>query len=377
LWICGLAAGIALPGEGRTAEPDVRALLDQVDPANLQADTERLVAFDTRFMGSDSNAAAALWLGDRLDAMGYRAELDSFDLDVDRTVGGFRWILGGQRQANVVAIRAGTLYPERKIVLGAHYDSISLDLGPAGQGFAPGADDNASGLAAVLEMARLLADVPLDVTVEFAFFGAEELGLVGSRARARAARAADEEIVVMLQIDSIGSRSDLFPDAFSIDTTHPHLQLGLRVADAAAAYTDIRARNGVGGSVTVTTRGCQCSDHQSYLDEGFPALGIFQYDPNPTHLNTSEDTMAHIDVTLVEEVTKAALASVLELGGFPGRSADFDGDGTVSFPDFVLFADRFGNEALDPSDEPFDLDRDERIGFSDFVIFSDRYGKQL
>ena len=79
---------------------------------------------------------------------------------------------------NVVATKIGSTAPEYHILVGGHYDSIASG-GLAGIS-APGADDNASGTAAALEIARLLAGVELDATVEFVLFTAEEIGLLGS-----------------------------------------------------------------------------------------------------------------------------------------------------------------------------------------------------
>ncbi len=73
---------------------------------------------------------------------------------------------------NVVATKTGLLYPSRQYIIGAHYDSVNN----------PGADDNASGVAAVLEIARILSQYPSDCTIKFIAFDREEQGLIGSNA---------------------------------------------------------------------------------------------------------------------------------------------------------------------------------------------------
>ena len=93
---------------------------------------------------------------------------------------------------------------DRYVIVGGHFDSIALDRTPGTQDVAPGADDNASGVAAVLEIARILSQVELDATVIFAFWGAEELGRIGSSHFASQARARGDSIRVMFQLDSIG-----------------------------------------------------------------------------------------------------------------------------------------------------------------------------
>lgn len=357
----------------------VEAVLSEVSEDSLMGYITRLVAFDTRYMTSDSNAAAVTWMQERLVSLEFEeVRLDSFDLNVDRLVAGFQWVHSGARQVNVIATHRGVLYPDRRIVIGAHYDTISLDRTPSSQDYAPGADDNASGVAALLEIARVISDLQLDSTIEFALFGSEELGLIGSAARAEAARTADEDIIVMIQLDAIGTESTQIPGAFSIDTIGPYASFGERVAEAARVYTPVRVRNTVGGTVSLTNTGCRCSDHQSFIDRGFPAIGIFQYDGNSfAHLNTSDDTIDRVSVSLVGGITRATLAAVLDIAGYPVRTPDFDASGLVDFTDFVAFAERFGLTDLSSADEPYDLDRDGAIGFSDFILFADRFGSML
>jgi hypothetical protein len=361
------------------SEADIRDAILAVDPDSMMASVERLVAFDTRFMGSDSNWAAVAWIESRFEAMGYAVERDSFEVNVNTRVLGQTWTLSDLTQVNVVARRKGAVSPDEKIVLGAHYDSISLDKAPDDQGFAPGADDNATGVAAVMEIARVMKDLQTGMTLEFVLFGAEELGLVGSQAYASRAHERGEEIVLMLGLDVLGTRSTVFSDAFTLDATPVSLTLAEQVADAAETYTDVFSRDGSSNArIMVTATGCRCSDHQSFLDHGIPAVGVFQFFTNPApHINMSTDTIEHVDITYARQVAQAVMAGALEIAGFPGRTPDFDGDGIVAFNDFLLFAEAFGEEFAAPEDERFDLDANGIVGFSDFLIFSGSFGRVL
>ena len=361
------------------ADADIQAVLQEIDADRMMADVERLVAFDNRFMGSDSNWAAVSWLKSRLEEMGYVVGLDSFQVDVNTRVLGKHFILSNLTQVNIVASRRGVVEPEKKVVLGAHYDSISLDFEQSEQGFAPGADDNASGVAGILEIARLFASIQTGMTVEFVLFGAEELGLVGSDAYAQKALDQGEEIVLMMGLDVIGTRSATLPDAFTLDTTTPSLSLVEQVADAAEDFTSVFSRDGSSNSrIMVSAVGCRCSDHQSFLSRGFPAVGVFQFFTNPSpHINMSTDTIENVDIVYAAEITKAILAGTLRLSGFPGRTPDFDGDGVVGFGDFLFFAEAFGMDVMDASDAVFDLDGDGAIAFPDFLIFAQSFGRAI
>jgi Zn-dependent M28 family amino/carboxypeptidase len=366
LWRGGVVEG--------AVDQDVLNLVQQVAPERIDRDVKRLVAFETRFMGSDSNAAASVWLGERLASLGYAVRYDTFEVNTPtRSFFGHTFSVTGLKQWNVIASKRGSLFPQKKVVLGGHYDSIAIDRAQKDQDVAPGADDNASGIAAVLEIARLMQGVDVDVTVEFAFWGAEELGLIGSDHYAKQAKAKGEEIVVMLQMDAIGTRSPVFTNGFTIDTINPYVTQGNVLAQTAEDYSSVEALNGVGGKVFVSSRGCGCSDHQSFINVGYPALGIFQYINSPaSHLNMSIDTLDHVDVSFVAGITQATLGALLQFAGYPGRSADFDGDGRVAFSDFLLFAQAFGVQAFDVR---FDLDGDLVVGFGDFLIFASAFGQ--
>ena len=373
--LLGCLFGASSWGEGRAApRPEVAQLLQQVSTDSLEATVRRMVAFETRFAGSDSNRAATRWLRERMEGMGYTdVRLDGFKVNLDR---GEPYVFHDLTQWNVVATKPGVLHPSRQIIIGGHFDSISIDR--RHQDFAPGADDNASGVAAVLEVARLLRAVDLDATLVFAFFGAEEVGLIGSQHYARAARSRDDDIRLMLQLDAIGSRSATFPEAFTIDTADRYLSEGEAVAEAARDYTSIRARHRTGEGPMVSAHGCRCSDHQPFIDNDFPGIGLFQHIQNPlSHLNMSTDTLDRVDFSFVEAVTGVALAAAVEVAGFPGRTPDFDGDGHVGFTDFVAFAGRFDTLVRNDEEAGFDLDRNGFVGFSDFVLFAANFDRRF
>lgn len=374
--VAALLFGVVSPMYG-AADPDIAAIVQRVVPDSVDATVRRLVAFGTRFMGSDSNAASSVWMGKKLAGLGYPVVFDTFDVNVPRRTysTGQTFQISGLKQWNVIAEKRGVLFPDKKVVLGAHYDTIALDRAQSAQDVAPGADDNASGVAALLEIARLSQDIDLDVTVVFALWGAEELGLIGSRHYAAEARARSEDIVIMIQVDAIGTQSSLFSNGFSIDTIGPYLTQGEALALAATDYSAVRAFNGSGGQVRITARGCRCSDHQAFIDQGYPALGVFQYFFNPApHLNMSNDTLDQVDLGLVVGVTQTALAGVMQFSGFPGRSADFDDNGRVAFSDFLLFVQAFQSQ-IQSEIIQFDLDRDGQVAFSDFLIFAGVFGK--
>ena len=134
----------------------------------------------TRFALADNHRDVAMAILRRFQNMGYSdSRLDSFLLDMM-----YENIRYQQWQYNVIATLQGTTYPDSVCIVGAHYD----DNLRTGDPFLidPGANDNASGVAAALELARVMRKNNFSPanTIEFIAFGAEELGLYGSKAYA-------------------------------------------------------------------------------------------------------------------------------------------------------------------------------------------------
>lgn len=158
-----------------------RARAEAVNEERLRADVARLVeigsAIDVRREGATrrlgpgnlrAQADKLAHLRGVLEPLGYAIEIETFDLPP-------RYATAQHRGMNLIATKRGTTQPDRVLELGAHYDTMSN----------PGADDNSSGVAGALEVARLLAQVPLAKTVRFCFFDFEELGMLGSAEHVR------------------------------------------------------------------------------------------------------------------------------------------------------------------------------------------------
>ncbi|MBM3215222.1 M20/M25/M40 family metallo-hydrolase [Candidatus Poribacteria bacterium] len=158
----------------------------------------------------DAADRAADWIADQLRSYGYAVEDDPFRHLLYATDGD---LLAEYRMRNVVATKPGTgFHRNRTLVLTAHYDSKATNT----EGWedqwrdrpAPGANDNATGVATLLEAARVFADKPFDYSIRFAFFSGEELGLFGSRHYAKAARDRNDDLLGVLNVDMLGYDAD-------------------------------------------------------------------------------------------------------------------------------------------------------------------------
>jgi aminopeptidase YwaD len=193
---------------------------------------------------------------------------------------------------NVVA----TLHGERDdvIVLGAHYDSV-----PDG----PGANDNASGTATVIELARALRARNVPYTVRVVLFGSEEIGLVGSREYISALNARERErIVAMLNFDMVGVGAD------------PQVGGSDELVDLAVSLAEEHGR-----SVTQIGAAGGGSDHGSFIEAGIPAL--FFYRSNDPNYHSPNDRAEYVEAKFLESAAQLALWLIDRVGtpGTPSR----------------------------------------------------------
>jgi hypothetical protein len=183
---------------------------------------------------------------------------------------------------NVLGVLPGA-DPQRAaeaVVLGAHYDHLGLVRGT----LHPGADDNASGTAVVVALARSFAALgPLDRTLIFALFGAEEIGLVGSGHYVRQPSVSIERTVAMLNFDMVGRLGQSPLTVAGVESGR-----GLRqvVTDAAAAQST---------SVTLRDAPFGPSDHSRFYDAGAPVL--FFHTGSHADYHRPGDTADKLDAT--------------------------------------------------------------------------------
>ena len=197
--LTGTSAAQADPGPV-ALDPQISSLLVQVSQDSLQAHVQALQSFHTRNTVSDTISttmgvgAARRWVHDRFAERG-------------ATAGYFDWNAPACAVAadhrNVTGTFTGS-EPNRLIVVGAHLDSRSTNTCD-GAMFAPGANDDASGVACLVELARLLPSLSLETSVVLQAFTGEEQGLFGSSAYAREARMAGYDIDAMINNDTIGN----------------------------------------------------------------------------------------------------------------------------------------------------------------------------
>lgn len=203
---------------------------------------------------------------------------------------------------NVVGLKRGILSSDTCIVVGAHYDDYSND-----KYIAPGADDNGSGSAAVLELARLFSSYPTDYDIYFVLFTAEEYGLYGSEYFVYNFIIPENKYVLgMLNYDMIGYNpsTDYKLMLYGMSHSNPLKNLFKQACDS---FTNINAI--VGGSSSG-------SDHYFFDIEGFKTTFAIEYTFSPVYHST-RDSISYLNFDYMKEVVKGGAATLYFLKNMP------------------------------------------------------------
>ncbi|MEM7052152.1 MAG: M20/M25/M40 family metallo-hydrolase [Acidobacteriota bacterium] len=268
--------------------------------------------FANRFYSQESGENASVWI--RNLWAGYANSRPDVEA---RLVSHSDW-----RQPSVELTIPGGSKADEVVVLGGHLDSVVWS-GGQGPGFAaPGADDNASGIASLSEVIRvaLANDFRPQRTIKFFGYAAEEVGLRGSQEIANSYEAAGTEVVGALQLDMTAFQGSAEDIALLSDFTDPTLTAF--VGQLIDTYQPTLVR-------TSTACGYGCSDHAAWHAAGFPAVmsaeARFQ-DTNP-RLHTTGDTLANLGNSAAHAIKFARLgmAFMVELGIDAGAEIFTDG----------------------------------------------------
>jgi hypothetical protein len=220
-----------------------------------------------------------------------RQEARTYLLDLLKLMGleGKRQPYGTAGGENIYAVlSSNTSSPSAEIVvLGAHYDSVVRG---------PGANDDGTGVAAVLAIARTLVKVtPRTRDLYICFFDEEERGLIGSKAFAQMLKEQNRTVVGVHTIDQAGW-----------DSNHNKaIELELPYGGAVALYES--AAKALGMDIPLYTTTETASDHQSFRALGFPAIGVteeYRHNDTTPYIHRAGDTFETIDFDYLASTTK-------------------------------------------------------------------------
>lgn len=298
-----------------TIDPQIAGLLTAVSQQQLMGYVQTMQNFGNRSVFSVTDdptfgiGAARQWLLDEFERVGNgRLQISTQE---------FPLFYNGLSTTplNIVATLPGRSDNNEAIVIMAHYDNRAPDL-TDGETYAPGANDNGSGIALLLESARLLSAYEWNQTIIFLAAAAEEEGTVGSRYFVQTAFLDNMNILAAINYDAIGGRSGIpqyarlfapnLRDSPSGELARYYEYVaGLYLPEFPVKVIDALDREGRWG------------DHREFVNAGMPGIRIIESVEDPDMVNSKRDTWDRIDYNYLQQVVQLNIAVTANLAGAP------------------------------------------------------------
>lgn len=340
---------------------------EKANPTRLKADVEKLVSFGTRHTLSSATdpkrgiGAARAWAKSEFEKIAQSCKGCLTTELLERTMSGPR-VPNGVNIVDVLAIKPGKMGWNHVIIIAGHIDSRVSDVMDFTKD-APGANDDGSGSALVIEAARLMAKQPQsEATIVFALLSGEEQGLMGGRLLAETAKERGWKVTAMLNNDIVGNT--VGTDGRKVDSIVRVFSEGIRASEDLPAQM---ARRGSGGEDDGPSRGLmryadgvaaanpgigldvfgvrrpdrfsRGGDHLPALELGLPAIrftvGVENYHHQHQDLRTENgieygDTVDKMDFAYLAKVTALNVATATALASAPPAPESATLGGAVS-----------------------------------------------
>ena len=265
---------------------DIIEMINSISEKKVLYYYQNLLNFGVRFTGTPNCTKAGDWIYYEFEQMGLDVEFHE-------------WNYEKYESKNVVATLPGNdLSSNAVLIICAHYDTVNIS---------PGANDDGSGIVAILCIADILSEYSFNHTIKFIAFSGEEVGTYGSFIYARDAYNRKENIIAVLNLDIIGYAET--SDGGKI-LRFSHEESSKWIADFAktisSKYKDINDMN------IEDIPNYPGADNQAFVDYGYDGVWIAQHDPNYVG-HSKNDTLEHINITYQIKSTKLMLAILTEL----------------------------------------------------------------
>jgi len=272
------------PTPNPASHPEVLSILKQSSPSKLKEIVRQMTEIPTRYYKSSQASRASAFIREQVEGIISTSKIPGIVVDyIDNS---------GYKQANVrvvIPATSGSANSDEVVIVGAHLDSICAENGCSGgaDGRSPGADDDASGSATVLEVLRLLVDNQWQGSrpIHLMWFAAEEPGLLGSATVAKMYKNAGVNVHGMLQFDMSGYLSK---GVVITTLTDPNKKMANYLATLSLAYApDV--------PMVKDSCGYACSDQWSFDKQGYPAGMFIEAEPTDPYIHSPKDTMDRLD----------------------------------------------------------------------------------
>ncbi len=304
-------------------------LLDQIDTDRMMAHIQTLQDMRTRHVNSGGSSttgidAAYSYILRQFEAIRSQSQVSMTIADPSFKL---EWEGVTSTQRNIVAYMSGQT-DGGIILVGAHYDSITRNPQDAVY-YAPGANDNGSGIAAMLEIARIMSQQQHRATIIFVAFAAEEVGRLGSIELAKWVRNNNIAVDAMINMDIIGSQTgpngSITSDRVRLFAAGPNNSGSRQLARSAyfAAFNYVQDMRIDIQPDDYGDRQGRYGDHLSFSEMGIPAVRFIEVEEDVARQHTPNDTIDDIQPAYLNRVTRVVLATLTVLAdGLPPPNAD-------------------------------------------------------
>jgi len=271
----------------------------KVNELNYDSVYNRLEAFENlgiKEVGTSALDQTASWIIEQHLQFGYSdIKIDSFYIDQDLVY-------------NIIVTKSGTTFPDTYLIVDGHYDTYN----------GPGVNDNGSGTAIVLEVARMMADVETEYSIKFIHFTAEEIGLVGSEYYVEnTVIPQDMDIRLVFNIDEVGGVAGEINNTITCERDE-WMPNGNNAASA--AFTDTLANlTELYSNLNTYISYAYGSDYVPFMINGYVVTGFYETNESP-YPHSINDSLSNLDSEYIFEITKASLASSMYFAKSVGTS---------------------------------------------------------
>ena len=262
-----------------------------ISQTNINSYLTEFATLGVKKTGTISNNNAFSWLKSKYLSFGYA--------DVDITENAFTY--GGNQTKNIIVTKTGTMYPNTFIIICGHYDTIA----------GPGVNDNGSGVSVILEMARILKDIPTEYSIKFINFTGEEQGLLGSQNYVNTVVNTTHpkmDIKLVFNIDQVGGVAGQVNNTITCERDTNN---NPATNNAASSSVTQELMNCVGLYSPLQTNLSYAYglDYIPFQSNGEVITGFYEFRES-TKPHTAGDTYVNMDPVFVYNVGKAALGAV-------------------------------------------------------------------
>jgi len=275
----------------QTFNQDYANVSNLVSQTNINTYLQQFEALGVKTTGSTANNNAYTWLKNKYLSFGYSENEITRD----------NFTYNGNTTSNIIVTKQGTKYPNTYLIVCGHYDTIT----------GTGTNDNGSGVSVILEVARLLKNIPTEYSIKFINFSGEEQGLLGSQHYVNSVVNATNpkmSIRLVLNIDEVGGIKGQTNNTITCERDESNTPSANNASSNTFTQQLINCVT-LYSTLSTNLSYAYASDYMPFQANGEIITGLFEYNETP-YAHTANDTYANLDPVYIYKIAKATTGAV-------------------------------------------------------------------